>query len=103
MGISSPGEVEIKDNDGATKAYSGTVTTTPSNIPSVADKVISGMEIVNRGSVDMEISFDGGTTFTTIVKKESLSWDIKGMITQLVVKTISGSTTYDCLINFEEF
>lgn len=103
MGISSPGDVEIRDNTGSTKAYSGTATTTAANIPATAGNVISGCEIANRGSVDMQVSFDGGATFTTILKKESLSWDVKGNIQQLQIKTAASTTTYDALINFEDY
>lgn len=102
-GLGAPGTVETKDNDGSTVAYSGTATTTVSNIPAIAGNVISGCEIVNRGSINLEISFDGGATYATLEKKESLSWDIKGNITQIKVKTLVDTTVYGCIINFEDF
>lgn len=92
---------EIKDNEGSTVAYSGTATTTAANVPATAGNIISGALVENTGSNDLEVSYDGGTTYYTLLKKQFVSWDIKGEITQLVVKTPTGTTTYQALINFE--
>lgn len=103
MGINNGSFSETSDNVGSTKAFQGTATTTPSNVPAVAGNKISQAGVSNTGSIDLQVSFDGGVTFTTLLKKEFLSWDIKGEPTQLIVKTPSGSTTYDILINFEDY
>lgn len=103
MAISNGNFVETSDNVGSTKAYQGTASTTPSLVPAVADKVISQMGVTNTGSVDLQISFDNGLTYTNLLKKEFLSWDVKGNIKQLYVKTLASTTTYDILINFEDF
>lgn len=103
MAINNGNLVETSDNIGSTKAYQGTATTTPSAVPAVAGNVISQMGITNTGSVDIQVSFDGGTTYTNLLKKEFLSWDVKGEIQQLYVKTLTSTTTYDILINFENY
>jgi hypothetical protein len=96
------GQHEISDNEGSTVIFSGTATTTPANVPSVAGNVISGAGISNTGSVNLRVSFDGGSTFTTVEKKTFLSWNIKGQVTQIVVETLTGSTTYEIIANLEE-
>lgn len=93
---------EIKDNLGSTEVFTGTATTTPANVPTVADKIISGFGINNTGSQSIEVSMDGGTTFYTIKKSIFFSWNVKGEILQLVVQTPSGTTDYEMIINFEE-
>lgn len=103
MSINNGNLVETSDNVGSTKAYQGTATTTASTVPGVADKVISQVGITNTGSSDLQVSFDNGSTYTTLIKKEFLAWDVKGEITQLYVKTPTSSSTYDILINFEDF
>ena len=103
MAINNGNLVETSDNVGSTKAYQGTASTSPSAVPNVAANVISQTGITNTGSVDLQISFDGGLTYTNLLKKEFLSWDVKGEIQQLFVKTTTGTTTYDILINFENF
>lgn len=92
---------EIVDNDGSTVVESGTATTTPANVPSVAGNIISGVGIENYGNADLLTSFDGGTTFKTLEKGGFLSWDVKGNITQLVVKTLSGTADYEIILNLE--
>ena len=103
MAITSGNLVETSDNVGSTKAYQGNATSTPSQVPAIANNVISQAGITNTGSTDLQISFDNGVTYTNLLKKEFLSWDVKGKIKQLFVKTNTGSTSYDILINFEDF
>lgn len=103
MSITNGNLVETSDNVGSTKAYQGTATTTPSTVPASPGNVISQAGITNTGSTDIQVSFDGGITYTNLLKKEFLSWDVKGQITQLYVKTTTSLTTYDILINFEDF
>jgi len=92
---------EVVDNEGSTVVETGTATTTPANVPSAADKIISGFAVDNLGSESLSVSMDGGTTFKAVKKKEFFSWNVKGNITQLVVKTLSGSTAYEIVINHE--
>lgn len=92
---------EVVDNEGSTKVESGTATTTPANVPSVAGAIISGFACDNTGANDMEISMDGGLTYKTVEKRAFFSWNVKGNITQLVVRTPSSTTTYEIVINYE--
>jgi hypothetical protein len=93
---------EISDNLGSTVAYTGTATTSVQNVPSVADKVISGFGLTVSGN-NVQISVDGGTTFFNVPRRGSITWDVKGEIQQLQIKTSFGSTDFDLLINFEDF
>ena len=96
------GQFETEDNAGSTQVFTGTATTTPSNVPAVAGNAISGVGIVARRG-NLEVSFDGGLTFWPFEQtRESLTWDVKGRITQLVVRTSSGSVDYRIIINFED-
>ena len=108
------GEFEIADNSGASVVYGGAgtsipnVTTTPANVPAVADKVISGVSITtfNIGGRSLEVSFDGGTTFLRIKKKSFQSIDVKGEPKQLVVKSDAGTIDANEIqfaINFEAY
>lgn len=91
---------EIKDNAGATTAFSGTATTTPANVPSSAGAVISGAYIRSEDN-NLEVSFDGGTSYFPLNRNESISWNVMGEITQLSLRTSSGSADYVILLNRE--
>ena len=95
-------DFETKDNDGRTQAYSGTATTSVASVPSSAGEKIAGASIFNNGSVDLLVSFDGGTSFLALGRKSFFSKNIKGQPTQLQVKTNSGTSAYEIAINFEE-
>lgn len=99
MAISN-GVVETEDNKGSTVAYSGTATTSIANIPSSADKIISGFALKN-GLSDVQLSFDGGTTYFTVDRRGFFSTNIKGEITQVKIKTASGTSAYEALVQFE--
>lgn len=101
MSFDRLGDQEIKDLEGSTVVYSGTATTTPANVPSSAGAIISGALVENTGSLDLQISYDGGTTYFTLGRGENVSWTIKGRITQIKVKTPSSTTTYQAIVNFE--
>lgn len=101
MPISSGSTTEIRDLDGSTKAYSGTATTTETNIPTVADKIISQVTITCDGN-NFQVSFDGGSTYFTMEKRDTLCQDVKGKITQIKVKTTSSTVNYKTIINFED-
>lgn len=94
---------EVVDNEGSTKVETGTASTTVAAVPAVADKVISGFAIDNIGTNDILISMDGGSTFKTVNKKAFFSWNVKGNIKQLFVKTLTGTSDYEIVINYEVF
>lgn len=105
MGITqdkAPKRQEVDDNVGSTVVYSGTATTTPANVPAVAGNGISGVGIDNYGNQDLLVSFDSGTTFKTLVKGDFYSVNIKGLPTQLSIKTLTGTADYEIMINFED-
>lgn len=102
MAITAGNNFEISDNVGSTVVYSGTANTTPANVPSSAGNVISGIGVDNTGSLDMQISMDGGTTYKTVGRGEFFSWDVKGQIKQVQVKTPTSTSTYEIVINFED-
>ena len=100
MGISNAGQIEVSDNEGRSEAFSGTATTSVTNIPSSAGQKISEALVAVDGN-NVQISFDGGTSFWDVPKKAAFAWDVKGEITQIQIKTSSGSTDYSILVNFE--
>ena len=100
MAESAP-QFENSDNSGSTIAYSGTATTTPTAVPASPGAGIS-QAIVKANGSNLEVSYDGGSTYWPYDNRASLSWDVKGLPTQLFFRTSSGSTDYDALINFEE-
>jgi hypothetical protein len=102
IGVDENSKQEIQDNLGSSVVYSGTATTTPANVPSSAGNIISGFILRNSGTNDMQISMDGGTTYFTVDKRGNFSWNVKGEITQVQVKTAVSTTTYELLINFED-
>ncbi|MCP3684544.1 MAG: hypothetical protein GY861_17905 [bacterium] len=96
-------EFETTDNLGSSEAFSGTATTSVANVPAVADKVISGISIWNKSSTELQVSFDGGSTFHDHDKKAFMSHNVKGEPTQIQVKTASGTADYKMIINFEVY
>lgn len=98
----NPVKTRVLDNIGSTVVYSGTATTTPANVPSSAGNIISGIGLDNTGSLAMQVSMDGGTTYKTIGRGEFFSWNVKGEITQIQVKTPTSTSTYEIVINFED-
>lgn len=95
-------QFESQDNTGSSVAYSGTATTTIANIPVSADKAISGFMFSFDGA-NVEISMDGGITYFEFPKNSYGYKDIKGEPTQLKIRTTSGSTGYNILIDFEDY
>lgn len=94
-------QFESSDNIGSTVAFNGTATTSVQSIPAVADKIISGFGLTVSGN-NVEISTDGGATFFRLPRRASITWDVKGEIRQIQIRTSSGSTDFDFLINFED-
>lgn len=95
------GNTEISDNRGTTVAYTGTATTTVANVPSVAGEAISQC-LVQSLDKNLEVSFDGGTTYFPFERNGLLTWDVKGRPTQLKVRTSAATCPYRIIINFEE-
>lgn len=102
----SPG-FEMQDLIGQTKHYNGTISTSPTTLPAVADKTIS--EVIFKcpyqtpQTKTCSISFDGGTTYFTLAVGEFLGWSVKGEIEQVKIKGSTSGVTYDMLINYEEY
>jgi len=92
---------EIRDKRGTTEHFSGTATTTPQTIPAVAGFELQTVMIDNLGNKDIYVSFDGGTNFKTVVKWGSLVKTIKGNVKQFQVKTISGTSDFDGIMDRE--
>ena len=96
----NPINAKTLENQGATTAYTGTANTTPANVPASAGGVISGVLINPKGN-NFEVSFDGGTSYIPIDRNNIFTWDVKGEITQLLVRTDSGTSDYHILLNTE--
>ena len=90
---------QLPANEGGTENFSGTLNTTAIQIPSSADKIISGFLIVADGS-NIEFSDDGGSTWFPLERRERISWDAKGLIKQISLRTSSGTADYRAKINF---
>lgn len=100
-------DFEIQDLDGSTKAFNGTVGTSATAIPTVADKEIAEFWIENNinnspATDRLLFSCDGGTTYTELAIGESMSWTPKGRIRQLFIKGSTASVDYKLLVNFED-
>ena len=91
---------EITDNDGTTTAITGTATTTPAGFPTTPGQGISQVLIKPLGNF-FEASFDGGSTYLSIVRNSVLTWDVKGEPTQIFVRTTSGTSDFEMLVNRE--
>ena len=95
------GQHEISDICGSTEAFSGTATTIVQDIPSVAGNIISGFMFSVDGN-NVQISADGGVTYFNVPRKATGYKQVKGEITQLKVRTSSGSTGFDFWVDFED-
>ena len=95
-------QFELKDNLGSTISYSGTATTTPASVTGGPGNIISGALITAVGS-NVEVSFDLGTTYYPLPRNATMSWDAKGEIRELFIRTSGGSRQYACIINFEDY
>ena len=93
-------------NSGATtKMYSGTVTTTPINLPSVAGNNIIEAFVknpsTNVGAAILLYSYDGGNTYHELTRTSWDSWDIKGDVAQIQIKAFAGTINYEVKLNIE--
>jgi hypothetical protein len=94
-------QFEIKDNIGSTVAFNGTATTSVQSVPALAGTSISDALIISSGR-RLQVSFDGGGTFLNVPRNGAIAWNVKGQVAQLQVRTSSGTTDFDLLINFED-
>lgn len=101
MGITT--DKQKDDNTGSTESFSGTATTTFANVPASAGNKIDGAGVWNDSTtIDLQISFDAGTTFFDLPKKSFIGQNIQGNITQIQVKTPSSTADYRMIVNFKD-
>jgi hypothetical protein len=97
---------ETQDLSGSTVNYQNTVGTSPINVPTVADKVIS--EVFFKCSVQTPattrcfISFDN-TTYLTLLPGEAIGWSVKGNKKQIRIKGSGAGVLWEAVINYENF
>jgi len=98
-------QFESIDLSGSTAHYVGTVGTTPTSIPGASGapiaEVLINTQSITSGSARLLVSFDAGTTFTTIKRNTILGWSPRGPITQLVIKGNEAGVEYDLVVNYE--
>jgi len=98
---------ETIDVRGETVHINETFTTSEVARPAVASGVISEvlidvLETEDDDTGDLLVSFDGGTLFKRIHTGGALIWSVKGRVTQIKLKTTSGSIDAELLINRED-
>lgn len=101
----SPPRHETADNQGSTTQNSGTVGTTPVNIPSVAGGPISEFLIQCPENQDVDnrllVSIDA-VNFLTLYPSGHWGWTPKGQsVTQLTVKGNQAGVDYEIVYNSE--
>ena len=98
-------QFESADLLGSSEHFNGTVGTTATAVPTVAGGIIAEVLLknpkTNASSVDLLVSFDGGTTFFTIEPRTGLSWSVRGSKTQIHIKGSAAGTNYEILMNRE--
>jgi len=101
-----PSYFETVDLQGSTDAYNGTVGTSWTAIPTVADNVIQSALVVcvfEQGiAKELYVSFDGGTTTAAkLAPGGYISTNIKGRKTQIHIKGNVASVSYEVTLNRE--
>ncbi len=97
-------QFETQDRDGSTSHHNGTATSGAVGVPSVAAGFITEVLMTvpkQAGSAAVKISFDGGTNYIEVKELGHIVWPMKGDITQVFVKTDSGSFDYEIILNRE--
>lgn len=95
---------EIQDLTGATINYSGTIGTSPTNIPTTANKTIS--EVIFKCpyqtpvTIRCSISFDGSIYFD-LMPGEVIGWSAKGYKKQIQIKANQAGVSYQAIVNYE--
>lgn len=94
-------EFEISDKAGQTFHHNGTATTSAVSIPASPAGVIDYVLIDNRGNNTIEVSFDSGGNWKKIDKLGVLTWLVKGNVNQIRIRSVSGTSAYEILMNRE--
>ena len=92
--------VSIESTAGSTDHFSdsfdnGDVDT----IPASAGAIITLAFVQSTNNKDLEVSFDGGTNYSTVPRKTSLTWAPKGDITQIKLRGLKNNTDYEVILN----
>lgn len=101
----NPG-TEIQDLSGNTINYANTVSTSPTSLPTTANKVIS--EVMFRclqqtpATKLCYISLDG-TTYFTVYQGEVVAWSLKGNKKQISIKGNTTGVLCETVINYENY
>lgn len=98
-------QFEMADKVGTTDTFTGTVTTTAINLPTIASTYID--EIGIRCTIDqpfasrLEFSYDGGTNWFRLCVGESSHVEPRGNITQVKIRAAGTLTTckYEVIMN----
>ena len=105
---STVGSVELEDLVGSTTHFSGSVGTTPIQIPASAGNIIAEVLIhcplQTPKTKKCLFSLDGsGTGFITLEQGSVLGWSVKGEITQIEVKGNEAGVNYEIILNREDW
>lgn len=104
-------EFETTDELGQTRQYSGTVGTTPINIPSSPFRSIDSflLRCPNQSPTSrrIEFSLNGGVNWMTLGVGEYIGWsprkDSSGNdIVQILIRSNTAGTAYEAIINFSQ-
>jgi len=86
-----------------TKHFPGTAVSADTSVPAAEGNIIIIALLINQETVpgrDLDFSFDGGTTFSTLKAGNFIGWSPKGNLKQVVVKrTGSTDVTFDIMLN----
>jgi hypothetical protein len=103
-------DFETKDVLGKTYQYTGSVTTTEILLPSTVLTKISDVLVRNpdtNGINDVLLyNFDGTSNYFRLKRGEFVGWTLKAgpsgtPITQISIKSLSGTINYEVMINLE--
>jgi hypothetical protein len=99
-----PAQFETTDRVGTTTHFNGTATTSPALVPasagdSIAEVLIRNL-LTNPTANKLEVSFDGIEYFT-LNRSEHIVWGVKGNLTQIYVRSTSGTADYQIIMNRE--
>lgn len=94
-------QFEGADVSGTTSHINGTVGLTYVNIPaSPGDKIVDlAIHNLSTGVNNLEVSFDGGTNFWTVLAGQKDGWSLKSKPTQFKLRGTTASVNYQVLLN----
>lgn len=96
-------QFETQDREGSTSHHNGTATSVAAGVPSVAAGFITEVLMTvpkQSGNAAVKISFDS-VNYIEVKELGHISWSMKGDVTQVFVKTDSGSFDYEIILNRE--